>query len=207
MDFVQLQINYLDWEADNVQSRACYEVARKHGKKVIIMEPIKGGKLVNVDEDIKEQLKEMDPNMSTASWAVRFAASLDGVFMVLSGMSNLEQMKDNLSYMKDFKPLNEEEFNKVLDCGDQIRKKVVVPCTGCQYCTDGCPMNICIPEYFDLYNQRAKDLSVGKSDKYNALSEEHGKASDCIACGQCESMCPQHIHIIDHLKNIAESFE
>ena len=207
VDFVQLQINYLDWEAPNVQSRGCYEVARKHGKEIVIMEPIKGGSLVNVPENVKELLNKMDPSMSIASWAIRFAASLDGVRIVLSGMSDLAQMEDNLSYMKDFRPLTDDEMKTVLHAGDMIRETIAIPCTACEYCVAGCPQHICIPDYFKLYNERQQTLSHGKSKEYDELAKTHGKASDCIGCGQCESMCPQHLPIIENLKKVAESFE
>lgn len=207
VDFVQLQINYLDWEASNVQSRGCYEVARKHGKEIVIMEPIKGGSLVHVPENVKRMFEKADPNMSIASWAIRFAASLKGVRVVLSGMSNIEQMEDNLSYMEDFKPLTEEEMNMVLKAGEMIRKTIAIPCTACEYCVAGCPMHICIPDYFKLYNERQQTLSAGKSKVYDELTKDHGKASDCIACGQCEGMCPQHLPIIENLKLVSESFE
>lgn len=207
VDFVQLQINYLDWDAENVQSRACYETARKHGKEIVVMEPVKGGKLVDVPQNVKETLHSLDPEKSAASFAIRFAAGLPGVRMVLSGMSDLDQMNDNISYMKDFQPLSEEEQEIILDCGRRIRESVTVPCTACSYCTDGCPQHICIPDYFQLWNERNQQLSKGKSAAYDKLAETHGHASDCIECGQCESMCPQHISIIEELKKVAQSFE
>lgn len=149
----------------------------------------------------------MDPSMSIASWAIRFAASLDGVRMVLSGMSDLAQMEDNLSYMKDFRPLTDDEMKTVLHAGDMIRETIAIPCTACEYCVAGCPQHICIPDYFKLYNERQQTLSHGKSKEYDELAKTHGKASDCIGCGQCESMCPQHLPIIENLKKVAESFE
>ena len=154
MDFVQLQINYLDWNSDSVQSKLCYETAVKHGKKIVIMEPVKGGSLVRVPEDVKTKLFNLDNSLSVASWAIRFAASLKNVRVVLSGMSNLEQLYDNISYMKEFKPLTQEENKFLIQLGDQIRTSIAIPCTACNYCTPGCPKNICIPEYFNLYNKR-----------------------------------------------------
>lgn len=207
VDFVQLQINYLDWEAPNVQSRGCYEVARKHKKEIVVMEPVKGGSLIRVPDEVAATFKEADPNRSIASWAIRFAASLDGVRMVLSGMSNTEQMEDNLSYMDAFEPLSEAEMDMVLRAGEQIRKTIAIPCTACEYCVAGCPMHICIPDYFKLYNERKQTLSAGKSKAYDELSATHGKASACVACGQCESICPQHLPIIENLRLVAETFE
>lgn len=207
VDFVQLQINYLDWEAENVQSKRCYEVAKKHGKEIVIMEPIKGGSLIRIPEAIEKRFKEADPAMDNASWAIRFAASLPKVRMVLSGMSNLAQMEDNISYMKDFQSLSPAEMDMVLQAGDEIRQTIAIPCTACEYCVPGCPKQICIPDYFKLYNERQQTLGHGKSKKYDELAQHHGKASDCIECGQCEGMCPQHLPIIEYLKKTAESFE
>ena len=209
-DVVQLQINYLDWESA-VQSRACYEVARKHGKPVIVMEPVKGGTLANVPTEVEKLFKDYDASMSVASWAIRFAASLDGVMTVLSGMSNMEQLCDNMSYMKDFTPLTNEEIALVQKATEIMNSSNAISCTGCEYCIVGCPQNIAIPKYFALYNA---DLGEYKKKKwtvesayYERLSTAFGKASDCIACGQCESMCPQHLPIIEHLKEVADHFE
>ncbi len=209
-DVVQLQINYLDWESA-VQSRACYEVARKHGKDIIVMEPVKGGTLANVPCEVEKLFKEHDAKMSVSSYAIRFAASLDGVIMVLSGMSNMEQLNDNMSYMKDFKPFTEEEFKLVHAARDIINQDAAIKCTGCEYCIVNCPQNIAIPKYFSLYN---RNLTEAKTKKwtveeayYDRVAADFGKASDCIACGQCESMCPQHLPIIEHLKEVAKTFE
>lgn len=206
LEFVQLQINYLDWENEDVQSRKCYEVAKKHGKPVIVMEPVKGGKLAQVPEEVETLFKSADETMSMPSWAIRFAAGLENVFMVLSGMSNMEQLLDNTSYMEDFKPLSEKETELVFQAADIIKAYNKIPCTGCAYCLDGCPAGIAIPEYFNVYNADVRGES-GQAEKYKKLVESSGKASECVACGQCEAICPQHLHIIEELKTIVEHFE
>ena len=211
MEFVQLQLNYLDWESAEVQSRKCYEVAVKHGKPVVVMEPVKGGTLVNVPEATRKAFLEYHPDMSIPSWAIRFAASLPNVMMVLSGMSNMEQILDNTGYMADPVPLNDEEQKIIKNAVEEIHKSITIPCTGCSYCTDGCPQKIAIPKYFSLYNadlQEIKEKSwTPQGEYYDNLTKSFGKASDCIACGQCESACPQHLPIIEHLKTVAGHFE
>lgn len=210
-EFVQLQLNYVDWNSVDVQSKKCYEVAKKHGKTVIVMEPVKGGTLANVPTDAEALLKEYHPEMSVSSWAIRFAASLDNVMMVLSGMSNMEQLLDNTNYMSNLQPLNEEEYQIIDKVVDVISKNIAIPCTGCSYCTDGCPQNIAIPKYFSLYNEQKK-LVRGEGwkpqkENYQALTDTFGKASDCVECGQCESVCPQHLPIIKHLKDVAKIWD
>ncbi len=212
MEYVQLQLNYLDWDSNDVQSRACYETAVRHGKKVLVMEPVKGGLLANVPNEAEKLMKEKQPDLSVASWAVRFAASLPEVAMVLSGMSNLEQMEDNLSYMKEFSPLSEEEQNIVKQVIDIIASKESIPCTACRYCVDGCPMQIAIPDYFKLMNNISKfgDSQIVKAKaSYNRFTEtqKKGKASACIECRQCEEHCPQHLSITDYLKEVAAVLE
>ncbi len=207
VEFVQLQINYLDWESEKVQSRLCYEVARKHGKPIIVMEPVKGGALARVPEPVKELFHNFAPDASVASWAIRFAAGLDGVFMVLSGMSDMEQLLDNTSYMKEFRPLSEREQTKVMTAAEMINGSISIPCTACQYCSVDCPMNIAIPEYFELYNQSRRGDGTDGRESYTVLTENRGCASDCIECGQCEEKCPQKIEIMEHLKQIKKVFE
>lgn len=211
MEFVQLQINYLDWESEGVQSHKCYEVAVKHGKPVIVMEPVKGGTLAQIPDGIAQMFKDYHPDMSVPSWAIRFAASLDNVMMVLSGMSNEAQMNDNLSYMKDLVPLNEEEHAIIRRAVDILNSNIAIPCTGCSYCTDGCPQNIAIPKYFSLYNTDKQELKekgwTPQQTYYDRLTADFGKASECVECGQCEGVCPQHLPIIEHLKEVAKHFE
>ena len=208
VDFVQLQINYADWENPGVSSRECYEIARRHGKSITIMEPVKGGALADPIPEVKDILKAADPDASAASWAIRFAASLDGIITVLSGMSNIGQMKDNLSYMKDFKPLTEAEKGVIMRAQTALNgEKDIIPCTACHYCTDGCPMNIPIPEIFHVANhQRGNEAFRGRRE-YTIATTGKGKASDCIDCKQCESACPQQLPVTEHLKRCSEVLE
>ena len=208
MEFVQLQINYADWENPAVQSRACYEVARKHGKPVIIMEPIKGGMLANPPESVAEVLKNAEPDSSVASWAVRFAASLDGVITVLSGMSSMEQMKDNLSYMKGFQGLNGEQQAVIAKAQEELKKIPLIPCTTCNYCAKVCPKSIGISGSFTAMNL----LTLYKDKAFAKHQEEwlvggHGKnhADQCVKCGKCEEACPQHIKIRENLEKVCEA--
>lgn len=211
VEFVQLQLNYLDWDSEGVQSRKCYETAVKHGKPVIVMEPVKGGTLAKVPERAERMFKEYHPDMSVPSWAIRFASSNEHVMMVLSGMSNMEQLQDNMSYMADFQPLNEEEQEIIRKAVEIINSGIEIPCTGCSYCTEGCPQNIAIPKYFSLYNADLQECEEKgwkpQGEYYDRLTKTFGKASDCVECGQCESVCPQHLPVIRHLKEVAARFE
>lgn len=208
LDFVQLQINYADWERASIQSRMCLEVARKHGLPVVVMEPVKGGGLANPVDEIKDMFTKVNPTASPASWAIRFSASQEGVYLVLSGMSNLDQMKDNLAYMSDFKPLTEEEYVCIEKAQEIINQSTAIPCTNCQYCVDTCPQNINIPALFGVFNMQAQfgDMNFPKMH-YQRATTGRGRASACIACGQCESHCPQHIEIIKELQKVADTFE
>lgn len=212
MEFVQLQLNYLDWESSAIQSKLCYEVATKHGVPVWVMEPVKGGTLAKVPKNAEKLFRDREPELSVPSWAIRFAASLDNVMMVLSGMSTLEQMEDNLSYMEDFRPLTEEEKKLTAQVADIINEKTAIPCTGCSYCTEGCPQKIAIPKYFSLYNEDMREDLEEKGwtanfTQYEILTGRFGKAKDCVECGQCESVCPQHLPIIENLKEVSAHFD
>lgn len=208
VDFVQLQINYADWENPDVTSRANYEVARKHHKPIVVMEPVKGGRLANPPKDVKALLSKYHPDMSYASWAIRFVASLDGILTVLSGMSNIEQMENNLSYMKNFEPLNDDEQKIIQKAQRLLGHSKTIACTACHYCTKGCPKQIPIPEIFAAMNKYLGNgqLSQAKADYQNVTSTGH-LASDCISCHQCEKACPQHLKITDLLKNCAATLE
>ena len=212
MEFVQLQINYLDWESEWIESRKCYEVAEKHSKPVIVMEPVKGGTLSDVPTAVREMFEAHDRDMSIPGWAIRFVASLPNVMVVLSGMSSIAQMEDNTGYMQDFKPLTEDEKAMCLRAADMINGQIAIPCTACSYCTDGCPMNIAIPRYFSIYNEDMREDLEQKGwsasfSAYRQLAGEAGKPSDCVACGQCESICPQHLPIMENMKILAEHFK
>lgn len=208
MEFVQLQINYSDWENSIIQSRKCYEVARKFNKPVIVMEPVKGGALARLPEEAAKVFYEANPAASAASWAIRFAASLDGVITVLSGMSNLYQMEDNLSFMENFKPLSTDEL-AVIDKVQNILAGIPqVPCTDCRYCLKDCPQNVAIPGTFKTINDYLiyHDLeSVKRSYAWETSSR--AKASECVACGNCEAVCPQSIQIIEELSKAAKVLE
>ena len=210
MDFVQLQINYDDWENPLVESRKCYETARAHGKPIVIMEPVKGGNLANPPENVAKLFRDANPDASPSSWAIRYAASLEGIITVLSGMSTVAQMADNLSYMSAFKPLSDAE-RVVIDKARELMDSIpTVPCTGCEYCMKGCPKHIAIPGTFQAYNMFKVYGNIENArGKYNWNTRGHNLslASECISCGRCEAVCPQHIKIRDELKAAAAVLE
>lgn len=208
VEFVQLQLNYIDWDSLSIQSRQCYELCRRYGKEVIVMEPVKGGILAQVPEEAEKLMKSYAPKLSPASWAIRFAASQEGVIMVLSGMSDMDQMLDNISYMKEFQPLNEEEQAIIRRVTEIINASIAVACTGCQYCVEGCPKQIPIPRYFALYNQFRQFAEKSNSRGYYAnYQKTHGMAKDCIGCRKCEKICPQHLSIADLMKDVSAVFD
>ena len=210
IEIVQIQFNYVDYEDASVESRKVYEVCEKHGKPVIVMEPVKGGSLVNLPAEADMILRGLNGG-SNASYALRFAASFPNMAMVLSGMSNMEQMEDNLSAMRDFEPLSEAEKEAVQKVCDIFRGLNLVPCTGCRYCVEEsqCPRGIRIPDMFSSLNAHEAFHNWNTGYYYNNVitGEGHGKASACIRCGKCEKVCPQHLPIRELLKKVAATFE
>ena len=217
VEFVQLQINYADWEDTLICSRRCYEIATRHGKPVIVMEPVKGGKLANPPQAVKDILQHASSSSgglqgknhdaSFASWAIRYAASLPNVMMVLSGMSNMEQMQDNVSFMRHFQPLNDEEYRMIDEASQALKQYADIPCTACHYCTPGCPMNIHIPETFAVMNVYKMYGNLTEARNEYRWRPGGNLASPCIQCGQCEGACPQHLPIIRLLEEVVETLE
>ena len=213
VEAVQLQFNYADFEDPSVQSRRCYEVCVRHGKPVIVMEPVKGGNLVFLPDGpqaVFDRFREAKGVSATnASYAVRFAASFPSVFMVLSGMSDIAQMEDNTATMRDFTPLDEEEFAMIDEVRAEIEKLIAIKCTGCSYCVteNECPMKIDIPEYFDVYNSKKAFNNTRSGRFFDYLASKGGKPSDCLKCGMCEEVCPQHLPIRELLETVSAEFE
>lgn len=214
MEFVQLQINWHDWDDPWIQSKKVHEVAVKHGKKIIVMEPCKGGTILELPKEAEDMMKSYNPDASIASWAMRFAATLENVDVVLSGMKTDETFIDNAdTFLNHQVPLNEEELAIVKKVSGILNANIEIPCTGCSYCTDGCPVGIPIPKYFALYNKLKQlnadhGFSAANEDEY-VREHKNGKprAKECIECGQCETVCPQHIKVIDELKKVADHFD
>ena len=211
VEIVQIQFNYLDYEDPSVQSRKCYEVCRKHNKPMIVMEPVKGGSLVKLPEDAQKVFDELGTGLSNASYAIRFAAGQEGIRIVLSGMSDMAQMKDNVSYMKDFKPLSEKEMEAVAKVTAVYKGLDMIPCTSCHYCVEQnhCPMNIMIPEMFACLNTKKifNDWNQNMYYRNVLVSDGHGAASACIECGGCEAVCPQQLGIRMLLKEVVDELE
>lgn len=207
IEVVQIQFNYVDYDDTAVEGRKCYEVCRKHGKSILVMEPVKGGNLVNLPEDAKFVLEELNGGRP-ASYAIRFAAGFPGIIMVLSGMSTMEQMRDNINTMKEFQPLNEQELEAIGKVQEIFKAMNLIACTACRYCVEGCPMNISIPDLFAVMNTKQIYHDWNADYYYNVVHTGPGtKASDCIKCGKCEKACPQHLPIRKLLVDVAAEFE
>ena len=204
IDFVQLQINYIDWDNPAIRAGECYEIARKHNKKILIMEPVKGGLLANLPAAAAGILKEARPEASVASWAIRFAAGLDGVDTVLSGISDMEQMIDNVAIMKNFTPLSDKELKTIGALRAFLRRNPLVECTNCRYCLDECPMNLPIPGFIGLLNEINTFGSLPRfKNAYKSYAAKHA-ADECVNCGGCVQRCPQHLDIPYHLANLVK---
>ncbi|MCR5795769.1 MAG: aldo/keto reductase [Solobacterium sp.] len=208
VEIVQIQFNYLDYESASVESRKVYEVCEKYDKPVVVMEPVKGGSLVNLPEDAQEILDELHGG-SNASYAIRFAAGFPNMRVILSGMSDMDQMEDNVSFMEDYQPLNEKELEALRQVCEVYDRMHAIPCTACRYCIEEsfCPKNILIPDLFSSYNAMQIFNDWNASHYYQRAVSEHGKASDCIKCGKCERVCPQHLPIRDLLVQVAQKFD
>ena len=210
VDFVQLQINWADWDAPAIKSRACYEVAQRHGKKVVVMEPVKGGMLAAPPPQVEKILKSAEPNSSSASWALRFAANLDGVAVVLSGMNSLEQMRDNISTMKDFTKLTPAQEKVIVDARNELAKIPLIPCTACDYCATVCPQKLPISGFFAMLNHLTlfgNKTFASRREGWLARARDKNPASSCLKCGKCEKVCPQHLPIRKNLVRFVNEFE
>ena len=206
VDVVLMQLNYLDWESEGIQSRKCYETCVRHGKSVIVMEPVKGGTLASIPKEAETKLRAIHPTWTPSDWALRFVQSLPGVEICLSGMNTVEQVTDNIQPLE---PLTEEEVALLEQAAKIIRGNTAISCTGCGYCTSHCPKSIPIPQYIRLYNEISRypgdDWKIIPA--YHQLKMTSGAASDCIGCHSCEKHCPQNLLIESHMKTIAERFE
>lgn len=211
MEFVQLQLNYLDWESVSIQSRQNYEVARKHGKPVIVMEPVKGGTLVTLPSEAQDALAKVHPKWSNVAWALRFAASHEDVMMVLSGMGDVAQVEENMTTLEDARPFTLEERQAVAKAAQIVNSRTEIPCTSCAYCITVCPTGVDIPRCFSLFNEDAREITdklfTAQSVHYIHLKEQGKNAGECIGCGKCEQMCPQHLPIRQLLKDVAQKYE
>jgi len=203
-EFVQLQLNYADWENPGVASRRNWEICKERGIPVTVMEPVKGGILAEPIDAVKAVFDRTGSGLSYAGWALRFAASVGNIVTVLSGMSSYAQMEDNLRTMKDFRPMTEEELAVIREAQEALNGDKSIPCTACHYCTEGCPMNIPIPEIFNVANRKKGSPRFRTVREYNIVTQDKGKASDCVECGQCEEACPQHLPITELLKDFRE---
>ena len=207
IEVVQIQFNYVDYNDPAVQSRLCYEVCRKHNKPVIVMEPVKGGNLANLPQQARDVLDALHGG-SPASYAIRFAAGFPGIVMVLSGMSDLAQLRENVSLMQNFKPLNEQELAAIAQVQQSFRSMHLIPCTACRYCVDGCPKHIAIPDLFSLMNTWKLHHNHNAVYYYDSVYTAPGsRASDCVRCGKCEAACPQHLPIRELLEQVAAELE
>ena len=208
IEFVQIQLNYADWDNKIVHSGELYEILRDRNIPMIIMEPAKGGKLACLDDECAEILKAIRPDKSLASWAFRYVGSLPGIATILSGMSTAEQMEDNINTFKDFEPLSEEELAAIDKVKEIMNRVELAGCTSCKYCVEGCPMGISIPDVISAVNTKRKfPGDMRPQFFYNGLVDRYSHASDCIACGQCEGVCPQHLPIISLMQEAVEKFE